>query len=628
MKLPSFFQKSPWAWIPTLYFAQGIPYVAVMTVSVIFYKRMGISNTDIALYTSWLYLPWVLKPLWSPFVDLLKTKRWWIVTMQLLIGAGLAGVAFTIPLPFFFQATLAFFWLLAFSSATHDIAADGFYMLALSEHDQAMYVGIRNTFYRIAMITGQGALIILAGALELFTGLQPVTLKVEYQPSLTTQTQIIATKKAVNSDFIIEPSLLTFHQTSISQDSAKKIETWATSQNSIHGFVVAETTSPKNDMKESWWSSAVSKPLGNWIHHHFGEKKRVLANVKGREGNIGLFAIRLAHAPKEGKSIVLNTTFKRGDNSFSLINEERLTFTNHNWQQPAYVLVRIDPKLSKASSATFQGLSGNIPLAWSITFFVLAGIFLMLFGYHKMVLPRTQRDHGSVNIQSTMSIFKEFLNTFATFFQKKEVGVGIFFMLTYRLSESMLVKMAAPFLLDPKEIGGLGLTTGEVGLVYGTVGVLALTVGGIVGGLLSAQKGLRYWFWPMALSISLPHLMYVYLAYFQPDSFWIINLAVAIEQFGYGFGFTAFMLYMIYLSQGEHRTAHYAICTAFMALGMMLPGMIAGWLQDLLGYQHYFIWVMICILPTYLAVALLNIDPKFGVRKKDKTLIHDADIDQ
>jgi PAT family beta-lactamase induction signal transducer AmpG len=626
MKLPSFFQKSPWAWIPTLYFAEGIPYVAVMTVSVILYKRMGISNTDIALYTSWLYLPWVLKPLWSPFVDLLKTKRWWIVTMQLLVGAGLAGVAFTIPLPFFFQSTLAFFWLLAFSSATHDIAADGFYMLALSEHDQAMYVGIRNTFYRIAMITGQGALIILAGALELFTGLQPVTLKVDYQPSLSVQTTI--TKKFQNADFIVEPSFLTFHQTSILPDSVKRLEGWAMAQNRSHGFVIAEVGHASGVAKESWWNSDVSKPLGNWIHRHFGEKTTGFERVEGKEGNIGLFAIRPTHAPKKGESIVLNTSFKRGDNSFSLLQGERLIFTNQNWQQPAYVVVQVDPKLTKASSATFQGLSGNIPLAWSITFFVLAGIFLMLFGYHKMVLPRTQSDHGSATIQSALSIFMEFLHTFVTFFQKKEVGIGIFFMLTYRLSESMLVKMAAPFLLDSREIGGLGLTTGEVGLVYGTVGVLALTVGGIVGGILSAQKGLRYWFWPMALSISLPHLMYVYLAYFQPDSFWIINLSVAIEQFGYGFGFTAFMLYMIYLSQGEHRTAHYAICTAFMALGMMLPGMIAGWLQDLLGYKHYFVWVMICILPTYLAVALLHVDPKFGVRKKEKTLLHETDTDQ
>ena len=176
--------RSPWFWVPTLYYAEGIPYIVVMTVSVIMYKRMGISNTDIALYTSWLYLPWVIKPLWSPVVDLLKTKRFWIVTMQLIVGAGLGGVALTIPVPNFFQYTLAFFWLLAFSSATHDIAADGFYMLGLSEHEQAFYVGVRSTFYRFAMITGQGLLIILAGFIESNSGLESVDIQVQANPSI------------------------------------------------------------------------------------------------------------------------------------------------------------------------------------------------------------------------------------------------------------------------------------------------------------------------------------------------------------------------------------------------------------------------------------------------------------
>jgi len=171
--------RNPWAWVPTLYFAEGLPYVAVMTVSVIMYKRFGLSNTEIALYTSWLYLPWVIKPFWSPFVDILKTKRWWIVSMQLLIGAGLAGVAFTLPTPFYLQASLAFFWMMAFSSATHDIAADGFYMLALDDSQQSFFVGIRSTFYRFASITGQGLLVVLAGSLEKTTG------KIPYAWSLT-----------------------------------------------------------------------------------------------------------------------------------------------------------------------------------------------------------------------------------------------------------------------------------------------------------------------------------------------------------------------------------------------------------------------------------------------------------
>ena len=178
-------KTNPWSWIPTLYFAQGLPYVAVMTISLIMYKRLGISNTDIALYTGWLNLPWVIKPFWSPFVDLIKTKRWWILTMQWILAFALAGIAFTIPTPFFFQLTLAVFWIVGFTSATHDIAADGFYMYALTEHEQSLYVGIRSTFYRIATVAGQGLLVIIAGLIEVGTGLNPAVLEIQADPSYT-----------------------------------------------------------------------------------------------------------------------------------------------------------------------------------------------------------------------------------------------------------------------------------------------------------------------------------------------------------------------------------------------------------------------------------------------------------
>ena len=419
---------SPWAWIPSLYLAEAMPYVAVMVVSVTMYKRLGISNTDIALYTSWLYLPWVIKPFWSPFVDLLKTKRWWIVSMQLLIGAGFAGIAFTVPMPLFFQATLAFFWLLAFSSATHDIAADGFYMLGLDTNQQAMYVGIRSTFYRIATILGQGVLIVLAGFLEKTTG--------------------------------------------------------------------------------------------------------------------------------------------------------------------------------------------NIPYAWSITFFVLAGLFIAFSLYHRFALPKPDTDkHRALTTAS--QIFREFVITFVSFFKKPYMLSALFFMLTYRFAEAQLVKMITPFLLDSKEVGGLGLSTEEVGIVYGTVGIIALTLGGIIGGITASRGGLKKWLWPMTLSLLLPSIVFVYLAYIQPSSLWVINACVFFEQFGYGFGFTAYMLYLMYYSDGEHKTAHYAICTGFMALGMMIPGMFAGWLQEQLGYSHFFVWIMICSIIPAIAVSMLKINPEYGKKTKD-----------
>lgn len=608
--------RSPWAWIPTLYFAQGLPYVVAMTVAVIMYKRLGISNTDIALYTSWLYLPWVIKPFWSPFVDLIKTKRWWIVTMQLLIGAGLAGVAFLIPMPFFFQATLAVLWLIAFSSATHDIAADGFYMLALDSSQQSFFVGIRSTFYRLAMITGQGLLIIIAGSLETFTGLEPM--KFSVQTSNSTQTELklnaenYAVSKTDNMTFVAFPENLVLNTNNISADSLSKIKAFASEQNQKNGFIAIEKTAAelKSD-NASWWTQNVSNPLGQFIKGNFGEKRNVIAGTDGKVGNAAVIAVRLTKQPANDENVVLNSSFAGGDKSISLVSGERVVFTAANWDKPAYIVVQLDYKLKDEIKSNFKGISGNIKLAWSITFFILAGFFMLFFVYHRFILPQPVSDH-STETNSAKDVMHEFGRTFASFFQKPGVGLAITFMLLYRLGEAMLVKMASPFLLDAREVGGLGLTTGQVGLVYGTVGVISLTLGGIVGGIAASSKGLKYWIWPMALCITLPHLAFLYLSWFTPESLILINLAVALEQFGYGFGFTAYMLYMIYFANGEHKTAHYAICTGFMAMGMMLPGMIAGWLQDMLGYNHFFIWVMICAIPTLAIIPFLKIEKEYG----------------
>lgn len=421
--------RSPWSWIPTLYFGQGIPYVVVMTISVIMYKKLGVSNTDIAYYTSWLYLPWVIKPLWSPLIDIFRTKRFWIVTLQLLIGASLAAVAFTIPMESYFQWSLAVFWLMAFSSATHDIAADGYYMLALEQHQQAAFVGVRSTFYRIAMITGQGALVYLAGYLEL-------------------------------------------------------------------------------------------------------------------------------HA-------------------------------------------------------------GSIASAWSITFFVLAGLFLSIAIYHRFVLPYPAIDKSVVDEASAGAVLKEFLRTFGSFFKKKEIGVILGFLLFYRFAEAQLVKLVTPFLLDARTDGGLGLTTSDVGIAYGTVGVICLTLGGLLGGYVISKKGLKFWLWIMVFAIHLPDTMFVYLSYMQPESFVLISAAIGIEQFGYGFGFTAYMMYMVMISDGPYKTAHYAICTGFMALGMMIPGMFSGKLQDAIGYQHFFLWVLASTIPGFIVAMMVKIDPEFGKKKSN-----------
>lgn len=616
-------KRSPWAWIPTLYFAQGLPYVAVMTVSVIMYKRLGISNTDIALYTSWLYLPWVIKPFWSPFIDLLKTKRWWVVAMQILVGAGLAGIAFTIPASNFFQLTLAVFWLIAFSSATHDIAADGFYMLALDSHDQAMYVGIRSTFYRIATITGQGLLIIIAGLLESSTGLKPAELQVNAGPqyasafTLPAEDTTISATPVESSDYMFEmnPSVVNLGTNTITVDSAAILKAYAVEHNIANGFVEAEKSKAQIEEEESWWTRSVSNPLGGFIKRNFGEENAG-KEVHKMNGNAQLVAVKLSKAPAVGEKIVLNTSMKKGDKSIFLAYGDRITFTSENWDKPAYILVQVDPKLDHETSASFKGLSGNISFAWSVTFFILAGFFLAIALYHKFILPKPASDKPAKEV-TARNIFKEFFETFASFFKKKQIWIAIAFLLLYRLPEAQLVKLISPFLLDAREVGGMGLTTGQVGLVYGTIGILGLTLGGIIGGIIAAKGGLKKWLWPMAWSISLTCATFVYLSVFQPESLFVINLCVFVEQFGYGFGFTAYMLYMIYFAAGEHKTAHYAICTAFMALGMMMPGMMAGWLQELIGYENFFWWVMICCVTTIAVTAFIKVDDSFGKKQAE-----------
>ena len=629
MKQQSEKKRSPWAWIPTLYFAQGLPYVAVMTISVIPYKRLGISNTDIALYTGWLYLPWVIKPFWSPFVDIIKTKRWWTLTMQWLIAFALAGIAFTIPTPFFFQLTLAIFWLVGFTSATHDIAADGFYMLALTEHEQSLYVGIRSTFYRVATVAGQGLLVILAGLIETNSGLAPLTVTVNADPAaewtapsinvieagevapqgdLQFYTPTAETTVAVKAPatVVTEAGEMPFKAyATMMRDSVKTL-------NEKNGFVAVE------EVKPAAGDAVVTADEGPgaftlWVKNTFGEER---AEADAVDNNFTIIGFSLNHAPAAGETVIVNVTQKSGDPSIKLEQgalSTRFEFNETNWDKTAYLYYEIDHKLSAQSSATFEGASGNIPLAWLVVFAVLSAFFFIVAVYHSWALPKPASDSNrGEGARTAGEILTEFFETFRSFFAKKQIWVAIAFMLLYRLPEAQLVKLINPFLLDPVDKGGLGLTTGEVGIVYGTVGIIGLTIGGIIGGIVAARGGLKKWLWPMAWSMSLTCLTFVYLSYFPTQSLLTVNTCVFIEQFGYGFGFTAYMLYLIYFSEGAHKTAHYAICTGFMALGMMLPGMAAGWLQETIGYRHFFVWTMICCAATIGVCSFLKIDPNFG----------------
>lgn len=573
--------------------------MAVMTIAVIMYKRLGISNTDIALYTGWLYLPWVIKPFWSPFVDLFKTKRWWTITMQWIIAIAFALLAFAIPTPFFFQLTLAVFWVIGFTSATHDIAADGYYMHALDDHQQSFYVGIRSTFYRIATVAGQGLLVILAGVIEMNSGLEPA------------QLQVNATQQSITIKDVTEnQNGQRFLFTTAEADSTLSMIDYVKQQNEANGFVEKEQPQQQAAAQVTEEESTFTK----WLRETFGEAPRKASALQSRQQIVG---ITLSEHPKDDEPIILNMAFKNGDQSIKMEQGKlstRFQFTKDNWDKPALMIISVDPKLKEDTTATFEGLSGNIPFAWLVVFVVLSVFFFLVAVYHQFILPHPDSDHATKDI-SAKTIASEFLRTFKTFFTKPQALVAILFMLLYRLPEAQLVKIINPFMLDPIDKGGLGLTTGQVGVVYGTVGIIGLTIGGILGGLAAARGGLKCWLWPMVLAITLPDLVYVYLSYVQPEGLGIINACIFIEQFGYGFGFTAYMLYLIYFSEGEHKTAHYAICTGFMALGMMLPGMMAGWLQETIGYRHFFIWTIICCAATFLVCAFIKIDPNFGKKK-------------
>jgi len=643
-------KRSPWAWIPSLYFAQGLPYVAVNVITVIMYKRLGISNADIALYTGWLYLPWVIKPFWSPFVDIIKTKRWWTLIMQWIIGFGLAAVAFAIPTPFFFQLTLAIFWLVGFASATHDIASDGYYMIALEEHEQAAYVGIRSTFYRVATIVGQGLLVIIAGVIESNTGLEPTDVTITADASIQPKTEVVnalpeaivvTPEQAKVEQFVFSaapavgtktPETVSIKVNDSTSTEVKFADYSKTMMDSVHklnianGFVaeVKEKEKEKEDTSNiaKWWYAKIDS-FEVAIRNTFGEEPR---NIKDVANNFAIIGVRLTQAPTD-EECVLVVNYKDGDQSIKLndkVVDTRFVFTKDNWDKTAYIYFEIDKNIQGNVTATFQGTSGNIPMAWLLVFVVLSVFFLCAAIYHSWVLPVPANDKsvGGGEKASAKEIFKGFLDTFKTFFQKKGVWVAMAFMLLYRLPEAQLVKIINPFFLDPVDKGGLGLTTGQVGIVYGTIGIIGLTLGGILGGIVASKGGLKKWLWPMALSISLNSVVYIFLSAVQPDpntvgGFLTISAGMVLDQFGYGFGFTAFMLYMMYFADGPYKTSHYAICTAFMALGMMLPGMWSGWLQELLGYNHFFIWTLLCCLGTWAVTAMVKVDPNYGKKKKE-----------
>ncbi len=610
-------KKNPWSWVPSLYFIEGIPYTVVMVLSVVMYKMLGISNTDIALYTSLLYLPWVLKPLWSPIVDNLKTKRWWVLIMQFVLGILFACIALTIPTTNFFKLSIAFLWLMAFTSATHDISADGFYMIGLDEGDQALFNGIRSAFYRVAMLMGQGVFVILVSILINSSGMDKTTVVVNAVPAdAQVKTVLLENfdygEKPGDMYLVYAPKNLDIPLKKVSTVYADSMISAARAWNIAQGQ--PDPDAPKiAKVKGKTEKVKTEKPkkFENWLRKNFGAE---VAEVTEYAGNIGVLYFHLSKAPETDKTVIVTFGQDKGDKSIKLVEGARFEFTTENWNKPVMSVIQLDKKLTTPSNAQFDAESGRVRMAWTVLFFCLSAMFFIFWLAHRFTLPKVEKERRE---QSVGKAIKDFFTTFGSFFKKDGIGLAIVFLLLFRLGESQLVKLSAPFMLDTREMGGLGLTAGQYGLTYGTIGILFLTLGGILGGLAVSKHGLKKWIWWFAIMINIPDAVYIFLSYAQPSSLWIIVPCVAFETFGYGFGFTAYMMFMIYIARGEYKTSHYAIATAFMALGMMIPGMMSGWLQEVIGYQHFFIWVVIATIPGFILLKFLKIDPGFG--KKVKT---------
>ncbi len=548
--------RSPWSWVPTLYFYQGVPYSIVMITSGLIYKTMGISIASFAFWTSLLYLPWAVKPLWSPYIDVVSTKRNWVVWMQLLLSVAFIGVGLAMQLPAFYPITIAIFAIIAISSASHDIAADGFYMYALDQHKQAYFVGIRSTFYRFAMLTALGLIPLVAGLIQKNTGLEPVAFE--------------ARAVSAGAYTPVDPAQITITQ----EPGEPRILSFP-----------SEITVPLYEAGKSNLDSAV-------------------------------IYIALSAPPEEGEVIVVNTAREGGSKDIDISKSQtgRFEFTSQNWNVPEALSLKTHHNLTGEARAEFSIRAGNIAFSWTVSLAVLGIVLLLLALYNRLMLPHP--DEQSTHEKVGWKVYKE---VFVSFFTKPGIGPALIFFLLYRLGEAQLVKVATPFLVDSRSAGGIGLTSAQYGIAYGTIGMLCLTAGGILGGIIASKFGLKKLIWFMALAMNVPISVYIFLSLTQPMPGNIgIYLSIALEQFGYGFGFTGYSLYMLhFVGESKYKTAEFAIGTSLMALGMMLPGMVSGKMLELLGsYQHFFVYVILCAIPGIIAIKFLKIDPAFGMKKK------------
>lgn len=507
--------NKPWFWIPLLNFASGLPYAVIISVSVLMYKNLGISNEDIGLYTSLLYLPWVIKPLWSPFIDLYGTKRKWFLSMQLLISIAFLLVGFVIPANGFFIMTLAIFWVAAFASASNDIASDGFYLLVLPKEQQSFFLGIRSTFYRLSLLAGNGLIVLFAGYLEHKYG---------------------DNTKAWSYTMIAVGLLMTFI--------------------TVYNFF----STPKNEIISAEANKDQHQSFASVFISFF--KKKQIAIVL-----LFILVFRLG----ESQLLKMLTPFLVDPIKYELVDSGS------------------DADENKALELYNQKIKTGVALESSE---------LQLL-YSK--LPITVETRKEKKPLAEVSAKNE-----AEYNKANEVRIKL-------INELIAAKGdQATF-----QKGGMGLDTEDVGLIYGTFGLIALTIGGILGGIAISKQGLTKWMLPMFLAMHLPIIGFILLAFFHPTSIYYIYVVVILEQFGYGFGFTGFMMYLIHVAEGESKTAHYALATGFMALGMMLPGMMSGYIQNYLGYQNFFIWVFIATIPGLILSRFLIFPKDFGKKQEE-----------
>ncbi|MEA4863621.1 MAG: hypothetical protein AB7F40_06835 [Victivallaceae bacterium] len=567
-------RRSPWCWVPSLYFAEGVAYMIVNTVSILIFKQMGMSNTWVAVYSSFLNFPWIVKPLWTPLLDIYGTKRRWVLATQFAMSAAFVLAAFAMPLPFAVSCILGLFMITAFCSATHDAAADGIYIVELEPHRQAFFTGVRSTAYRVAMITAQGGVVMLAGIIQQATSLQPLSFSIGVKDS------IVQPFTAGNDYFSV----------------------------SIGAF------KPDLEVKADELKAFAGR-LAAYDADRTAEKRADLNPPPG----VGLAEIRFDKPLAEGETGQLSVVRTGRESDFSFENAESLIFTRENSGMPKIVRVIPGKNISDGSFSEFRVDSGNFVLAWMVALGAVGALYFALAAWHLFALPAEAAKRGGH--LPFKEVYREFGMAFGTFFIKKGIVPALVFILLYRFAESQLMKIGNAFIIDPLSKGGLGLTNTEYGMVYGMVGILSLVIGGLLGGWALSRQGLRFWMLPMALALNIPDVVYVLMSYFQPVTLWPVYLSVIVEQFGYGFGFASFMLFMVWFADdsGKYATSHFAIMTGLTALGTALPGAASGWIQEKVldkNYFHFFLWVMLATLISFAATWVARREVPAGYGRK------------